>query len=507
MIPFQGWIRGVVGDIPIMSELYEFFRKLVEKEQLPAFLCGVLLTVTVFVPILIRVIRHWSLSGLVESLRQQVAKAEEKERRATSRLESERRKMEDEGQAHEARIGDLIKQLQGGEQVRKLQDEALKVQAGQAEVLRQQRDQLSADLELKATKSFEQDLKIKLEKRRTIEFRRLVKSYSKQLDGIDKTDGKIWEKPTSGPVAGVLPLGLRGTPIISLINLKGGVGKTTLTANLGVTLASQGLRVLLIDLDHQSSLTRLFLDYDQRLAIEKSGSFVDRFMAGGGDLAEFRRAVLPVRPEIGPGRLLLAPVHEDFVDVENKVQVRWQAGLLGEDARFRLRAALHSPDLRHHYDVVLIDCPPRWSTGSINALAASDYVLIPVLLERTSAEAVPRILSWIRKFRNDCHPGLNLLGVVGNKASAGAKLIARENAIWTDLHDLCVDAWDGPVRLFDEVIREHPSPNGPFAALDPRYQSRYEHLIDLIRKEIPHAHLKPATVPPLAGSPAGGGGH
>ena len=71
---------------------------------------------------------------------------------------------------------------------------------------------------------------------------------------------------------------------------------------------------------------------------------------------------------------------------------RWHSGQTNEDVRFRLRVRLHSPQLRDHYDAVIIDCPPRLTTGSINALAASDYVLIPVLLEDTSAEAVPRIL-------------------------------------------------------------------------------------------------------------------
>ena len=92
-----------------------------------------------------------------------------------------------------------------------------------------------------------------------------------------------------------------------------------------------------------------------------------------------------------PGQLYLAPVNEEFADLENRLMARWHAGLSGDDVRYRLRHALHTRDLREHYDVVLIDCPPRLTTGCVNALAASDYVLIPVLLEETSTEAVPRI--------------------------------------------------------------------------------------------------------------------
>lgn len=73
--------------------------------------------------------------------------------------------------------------------------------------------------------------------------------------------------------------------------------------------------------------------------------------------------------------------------------------------------------LRDQYDVVLIDCPPRLTTGCVNALAASDYVLIPVLLEETSTDAVPRTLGWLKKFQAQVCTELDVLGIVGNKAN------------------------------------------------------------------------------------------
>jgi hypothetical protein len=79
--------------------------------------------------------------------------------------------------------------------------------------------------------------------------------------------------------------------------------------------------------------------------------------------------------------------------------------------------------------------------------------------------------------------------------------------VWNELREICDDSWGSRVCLFDEVIREHPTYNTSFAALDPKHQPRYENLISLIRKEIPHAHLEPSAVPPLAGAPSGSGGH
>jgi Mrp family chromosome partitioning ATPase len=80
-------------------------------------------------------------------------------------------------------------------------------------------------------------------------YKETYKHASAQLEAINQTDGKVWLKPVSGTNPPFLPLSVRKTAIISLANLKGGVGKTTLTANLGAAFASEGMRVLLIDLD------------------------------------------------------------------------------------------------------------------------------------------------------------------------------------------------------------------------------------------------------------------
>ena len=143
---------------------------------------------------------------------------------------------------------------------------------------------------------------------------------------------------------------------------------------------------------------------------------------------------------------------------------RWYSGLSDDDVRYRLRHALHSRELREHYDVVLIDCPPRLTTGCVNALAASDYVLIPVLLEKTSTEAVPRTLSWLKRFQAQVCTELDVLGVVGNKANPRIKLINRERILWTGLEPKCRDAWGDGVRLFDEIIRDHSDAKRPLGS-------------------------------------------
>jgi cellulose biosynthesis protein BcsQ len=263
----------------------------------------------------------------------------------------------------------------------------------------------------------------------------------------------------------------------------------------------------MIDLDHQSSLSNLCLSAGEKAEVKRSHRYIDDLFVSGGDLTALNRCVSHLQTGTGSGQLYLAAAHEDFGDIENRLMTQWHSGLIPEDIRYRLRAALHSPDLRDDYDVVLIDCPPRLTTGCINALAASDYVLIPVLLEDTSAEAVPRILGWLKRFQTNSCAELNVLGVVGNKAFPRTKLISREAVIWHGLREKCQSAWGDTVLLFDEIIREYSVIHGRFASLDPKYQDRYQDLIAQIRKEIPHARLQPPAVHTVVGSSVDGGGN
>ena len=367
-------------------------------------------------------------------------------------------------------------------------------QSGRIEELVTTRDQLSGEAERVKEQLADASLKNKQLYKSYISYKEAYRQASAQLEAINQTDGKVWLKPVSGTNPPFVPLSARKTAIISLANLKGGVGKTTLTANLGAAFASEGLRVLLIDLDHQSTLSTRSLGGQELDEVIRTKRFIHSVFTEDADLAALNRCVTRVQRPTGDGSLYVAPVDEDFADIENQLMTRWSSGVAPHDVRYLLRRALHSTSLRQHYDVILIDCPPRLTTGSINALAASDYVLIPVLLEEDSAAAVPRMIAWLKRFQSASCADLNILGVVGNRAYPRKNLIARQAVVWKGLEARCKSAWGSPVHLFPEVIRDHPAIAGPFAALDPKHSPSYKALIDQIRKEIRHAHLEPATV-------------
>jgi cellulose biosynthesis protein BcsQ len=378
-------------------------------------------------------------------------------------------------------------------------------QEGQITALKDQIVELSSVCERVTSENLDIRGELRREKKVRRQVQNAAKQYSEQLDRIAQSDGKLWLNAPDGRSVPFLPMTMRRTAIISTANLKGGVGKTTITANLGATLARLGLRVLLVDLDYQSSLSTLCLSSPESDQVRRSGRYVNGLLENGGDLSRLNQCVTLLQADVGDGQLYLAPVSEGFADIENRLMTRWYSGLADDDVRYRLRHALHSRDLRDHYDVVLIDCPPRLTTGCVNALAASDYVLIPVLLEETSTEAVPRTLSWLKRFQDRVCAELDVLGVVGNKANPRAKLISRQQILWTGLELKCRNAWGKGVRLFDEIIRDHADVSGRFAALDPKYECRYHALVDQIREEIPNACLEPATVSALATAPSQSG--
>ncbi len=179
-------------------------------------------------------------------------------------------------------------------------------------------------------------------------------------------------------------------PVISVINYKGGVGKTTLTSNLAADLAMRNYKVLMIDLDPQANLTFSFIteddwqtDYQEHLTIK---SWFDAFVGRDQimDLSE-----LVVRPERFY-RKVKAPLdlicsHLGLINVDLDLAVMLGGATLRRKQYNFLRVhSLLAKGLNNlingvakNYDFVLIDCPPNFNIVTKNALVASDYYLIP----------------------------------------------------------------------------------------------------------------------------------
>ncbi|GHV09792.1 sporulation initiation inhibitor protein Soj [Clostridia bacterium] len=175
--------------------------------------------------------------------------------------------------------------------------------------------------------------------------------------------------------------------IISVVNQKGGVGKTTTAVNVTACLTAQGKRALLVDFDPQGNAT-------SGLGVNKSSSpNVYDVIVGGVDAA---KAVVKTRF----GDVLPTGVSLSGAEVELAVS---------ENREFRLRDALNP--LRANYDFILIDCPPSLGLLTLNVLCASDSVLIPVQCEYYALEGLSDLTRTVKLVRGKLHPALEIEGV------------------------------------------------------------------------------------------------
>ena len=177
------------------------------------------------------------------------------------------------------------------------------------------------------------------------------------------------------------------TKIISLINHKGGVGKTTSTHNLGKAFALAGKRVLLVDNDPQANLsTACGIDNPDELK-----STIYTAIVEGSHLVPY---------PVGEG-LDLIPSELDYTNAERHLQSS-PAGY------FKLRNALK--DARENYDYILIDCPPSLGMLTYAALTASDYVIIIAQSTYLSIKGLQTIVNVVEEVRESTNDKINILG-------------------------------------------------------------------------------------------------
>jgi len=179
--------------------------------------------------------------------------------------------------------------------------------------------------------------------------------------------------------------------VIAIANQKGGVGKTTTAVNLSACMAAAGRRVLLIDLDPQGNAT--------------SGLGIDKNTCSK-TVYEVLLGALPIRDVVtdtGVDRLHLIPANKNLVGALVEL-----VDLEGRE--YRLRDALQA--VREEYDSVYIDCPPALNLLTLNALAASDGVLVTLQCEYYALEGLSELLNTIQLVHDTLNPRLELNGVV-----------------------------------------------------------------------------------------------
>lgn len=187
--------------------------------------------------------------------------------------------------------------------------------------------------------------------------------------------------------------------IISMINHKGGVGKTTSALNVGIGLGINGKKVLLIDSDPQANLT-------QALGInETETSIYDSFSKG------IALPIINIKHNID-----LVPSSLDFAGIELEMASRM--------AREKVLTELLEP-LKDQYDLCIIDAPPSLGLITMNVMVASNYILIPIIAEYLPFKGIDSIVGIISQVRKHYKPDLKILGTFFTQHK-GNRVITRD---------------------------------------------------------------------------------
>ncbi len=235
-----------------------------------------------------------------------------------------------------------------------------------------------------------------------------------------------------------------GPRIITVGLFKGGVGKTHIAANLAAYASiKHNKRVLLVDLDYQGSLSTLIL---QAANLEERGSLVDElFKKSATSQTLIDNSIQLIQPAAGCPlndgnglqRVWMLPADYQLAGTESRLLVDRAIRNTDElDERFRLAHVLLHPDVRRHFDLIIIDTPPRMTLGTVNALVASHALVVPTILDKVSAEALRPFIRQVRDLNDDLGLySLEFAGIIGTMTRqsdlSAAEIRAQNTAIET----------------------------------------------------------------------------
>jgi chromosome partitioning protein len=241
--------------------------------------------------------------------------------------------------------------------------------------------------------------------------------------------------------------GQRRKPIIMLANLKGGVGKTTLAANLAAHFSATGKRVLLVDVDYQGSLSNMLLsaDGDQDVPLG-----INNLLTPGTGASRFPTAVRHFSNVLRGSSIV--PARYELASLENRLLIEALLQDDEDDGRYRLADVLLADEVAKTFDIALIDAPPRLTAGAVNAFCASTHLLVPTVYDILSAEAVGTFLNGVQVMKGSLNHRIDLLGVVGMLTMQQGNLSDREENAKRVAMQQVSQAWGANYHFFDRHI-------------------------------------------------------
>ena len=256
---------------------------------------------------------------------------------------------------------------------------------------------------------------------------------------------------------GIFSTGIYNMETWVIANQKGGVGKTTTTLTLGALLASRGKRILMVDLDPHASLTA-YLKFDPDTA---EGSVYEVLLSGQSINQNIKKTDID--------NLYLLPASPALATLDRRLGTQQGAGTVLKKAVSQLVMEV---------DYVLVDCPPTMGILMVNALAAANFLIIPVQTEFLALKGLERMkntLAMITRARKITIPTLIVPSLYDRRTRAGRDTLEMLRDIYTD------DLWDLVIPI-DTQFRDASKKGMPLTALNihARGVIAYEALLDTI---------------------------
>ncbi|MEZ5971823.1 MAG: AAA family ATPase [Hyphomonadaceae bacterium] len=247
--------------------------------------------------------------------------------------------------------------------------------------------------------------------------------------------------------------------VVAIINYKGGVGKTTCTANIGAELAFRGKRVLMIDMDPQTNLTFSFIRPDEWQANFADATTIKAlFDDPNSDLSGLILEPARVKQKLrGRGELHLISSHLGLINVDLELATQLGGATLAQAKQNFLRVhrrladALETID-SDFYDVILIDCPPNFNVVTKTAIVASDFILVPTKPDYLSTLGIDYLIRNVTSLVKDYNEFASLEG------GGSAKKIAPANI--GVLFTMIQEYGGGPVTAQDAYIQQIRNQSG-----------------------------------------------